>query len=92
MKGCTICGKRIGEYRLFVADGRGGHAHGHCYERAHPPQYVKTIWEVVEVSHARIAADVIAEMAPQELAEAIVAEVNRRIHAQWARRCEAPTE
>ena len=89
MNDCSICGKPIDDQKLFVSDGDGGHAHGHCHERAHPPRYVKTIWEVVEASNARVAADVISEMAPQELAAAIVAEVNRRTHAQWALRCEA---
>lgn len=89
MNDCSICGKPIDDQKLFVSDGDGGHAHGHCYERRNPPKMAATIFEAARgFGDSILAARVIKDLVPHELAEQIIAEFNRRSRAQWQRRCE----
>ena len=89
MNDCSICGKPIDDQNLFVSDGDGGHAHGHCHERRNPPKMAATIFEAARgFGDSILAARVIKDLVPHELAEQIIAEFNRRSRAQWQRRCE----
>ena len=67
----------------------GGFAHRHCYEKQNPPRVAQTLYQMARgCGDPVLAAEVIAEMIPAQLAESMVTEFNRRLVMQWQRRCE----
>ena len=82
-----MCGKPLDG--MLVGLGGGACAHRHCYEREHPPRAAKTLYEMARgVGDPVLAAEVIAQWVPHELAAQIVDDFNKRLMKQWRRRCE----
>ena len=82
---CTICGTPV--TGLMVGTGNGV-AHSECYEREHPPRTACTLYQMARgCGDPVLAAEVIAELVPAELAETIVAHFNKRLMKAWLRRC-----
>jgi hypothetical protein len=74
---------------MYVGTGAGGKAHSHCYNKRHPPMTAQTIYQMARGrGDPVLAAEVIAQLVPHELASQIVDEFNRRLLLQWQRRCE----
>ena len=84
---CGLCGAPI--TGMFVGlGGNAGVAHRHCFEREHPPREATTIYQVGRgAADPVLAAEVIAELTPPDVAAAIVGEFNRRVRELHARRC-----
>ena len=84
---CTICGEPLSGLR--IGTGNGGAAHRHCYEKEHPPRAAQSIYDMARgIGDPVLAAEVIHEMVPQDLARDIVAAFNVRLMKAWRRRCE----
>lgn len=84
---CTICKKPTGG--SGIATGNGGLAHGSCYAKENPPRVAHSIYQVSRgCGDPVLAAEVISEMVPKELADSIVDEFNKRLMKQWLHRCE----
>ena len=82
---CTICGAPHNGSGIGTGDGL---AHRWCYEREHPPRELATMYEVARgCVDPILAAEVVAEMVPYELADAIVVEFNKRMAVLHKRRC-----
>ena len=85
-KNCVICGAPISN--SWVGTGHG-YAHSGCYTRQHPPIPATTIEQVARgIGDPVIAAEVVSQLVPEELAAKIVAEYNRRMLTLWQKRCE----
>ena len=83
---CTLCNKEI--TGLQISSGNGGFAHSHCYERTHVPCPANSLYQVARGSRdPGLAAEVINELVPDELAQKIVEEYNKRMLKNWLRRC-----
>lgn len=64
-------------------------AHSSCYYRANPPRVAHNLYQVARgCGDPVLAADVISEIVPKELADNIVEEFNKRLMKDWLRRCE----
>ena len=84
---CALCGKPLDG--MFVGLGGGACAHRHCYEREHPPMAAQTLYQMARGrGDPVLAAEVIAQWVPHELASQIVDDFNARMMKQWQRRCE----
>jgi hypothetical protein len=84
---CTICGEHLNWLR--VGTGNGGAAHRHCYEKAHQPRAAQSIYDMARgIGDPVLAAEVMHEMVPNDLAREIVAAFNVRLMKAWRRRCE----
>lgn len=86
---CQICKKPIPGTMVGTGNGL---AHPHCYERQHQPLSASSLYEVAR-GHGDpvLAAQVIADLVPDNIAAEIVKRFNRRLFLQWERRCEEPT-
>lgn len=83
---CTICGTPHNGSGVGTGD---GFAHSWCYEKEHPPMVAQTLYQMARGrGDPMLAAKVISEMVPSELATKIVDEFNRRLMLVWLRRCE----
>jgi hypothetical protein len=83
---CEYCGKSLDG--MFVGTGTG-FAHSHCYNREHPPMAAQTLYQMARGrGDPVLAAEVIAQWVPHELAAQIVDDFNKRLMKQWQRRCE----
>ena len=87
MSTCSICNtpNEGGGYKNL----QGGLDHRHCHEKQHPPMTAVTVYQMARGrGDPVLAAEVIAEMVPDDLSAKIVDEFNRRLLIQWQRRCE----
>ncbi len=83
---CEYCGQPLNG--MFVGTGTG-RAHSHCYNREHPPMAAQTLYQMARGrGDPVLAAEVIAQWVPHELAAQIVDDFNKRLMKQWQRRCE----
>ena len=71
----------------------GGLSHVHCALRERPPQTAQNLFEVARGvgGDPVLAAKVIADLVPEDVAAEIVRTYNRRLLLQWEKRCEEPT-
>ena len=86
MSTCPICKEpnEGGGYSM-----PGGMAHRHCYMRENPPKAAQTLHQMARgCGDPVLAAEVIAQWVPHELASQIVDDFNARLMKQWLRRCE----
>jgi hypothetical protein len=82
---CTICSLPLGGTVIGTGN---GNAHPRCYDRAHPPWPACTLYQVARgCSDPIIAAAVIAELVPPDVADKIVHVFNERLMKDWLRRC-----
>jgi hypothetical protein len=83
---CTICGAPHNGSGVGTGNGL---AHRRCYEKEHPPTPALTLHQMARGrGDPVLAAQVIAEWVPHELAAQIVDDFNARLMKQWLRRCE----
>jgi len=83
---CEYCGQPLDG--MYVGTGTG-RAHRHCYNREHPPMAAQTLYQMARGrGDPVLAAEVIAQWVPHELAAQIVDDFNKRLMKQWLRRCE----
>lgn len=83
---CTICGEPLGDLRIGTGN---GNAHRHCYARERPPRAAQSIYDMVRsVDDPMLAAMMIHEMVPPDLARSIVTAFNVQLIKNWRRRCE----
>ncbi len=82
---CTLCSTFVdGAFVGHV----GGVAHPHCFDRAYPPRVARTIYQMVRgIADPVLAAEIIWQMVPADLADKIVDEFNRQLMLGWLRRC-----
>lgn len=84
---CTICGEQI--TGVMVGTIGGGMAHRHCYEKQNPPRVAISVFEMARgVGDPVLAAQVLHELVPAELARDILDEYHKRLAKSWLRRCE----
>lgn len=85
-KVCCACGKVIdGIYMTCCGD---KHIHHHCYVRQNMPQIAVSLREVAGTLYRHaLAAEVIAEIVPPDVAAEIVRTFNRRMLLEWHRDC-----
>ena len=82
---CVYCGEEV--KGAIVRTGTGV-AHRHCFELQHEPGRAETLYQVARGHHdPRLAAEVIAQYVPIDLAVTIVNAYNEQLHEQWKRRC-----
>ncbi len=84
---CVLCGKPLGP--LFKFTENRERVHPHCFNKRHPPEAAQTLYQMARgVGDPVLAAEVIAQWVPHELASQIVSDFNRRLMMQWQRTCE----
>ena len=83
---CTICGAPHDGSGIGTGNGL---AHSWCYYKENPPKPAQTLYQMAR-GHADpvLAAQVISNWVPHELASQIVDDFNRQLMKQWQRRCE----
>ena len=85
---CCYCHKRLGT-GCFVLAGDGKSAHSTCYYRENPPYTACSIYQMARGrGDPVLAAEVISDMVPKELADDIVDEFNKRLMKNWLKNCE----
>jgi hypothetical protein len=83
---CTICGAPHNGSGVGTGNGL---AHRWCYEKEHPPTPAQNLYQMARGrGDPVLAAEVIAQWVPHELASQIVDDFNIRLMKQWLRRCE----
>lgn len=86
-KVCCACGKPI--TGLYMSCQGDKYIHRHCWERGNMPSIADSLYQVARGHRDPVlAAKIIADMVPAELAVQIVRQYNRQLLLDWQRRCE----
>ena len=86
---CSICGKELAG--SLISTGRHSFAHPHCWHRQNPPTKAVSLYQVARNGHdPLLAAELIADIVPNDIAQQIVSKFNARIAADHERRCAEP--
>ena len=84
---CCVCGKPI--TGIYLSCHGDKYIHRHCWLRENMPTVANSLYDVARGHRDPVlAAKVISDMVPAELAAQIVRTYNRSLLLDWQRRCE----